>query len=141
MNEFRVTSTGQIVAVDYKDFWLYVQKKGVTREDILKLTADKKKEFFLKWKHGLNDPKANEDIEQTKQLIYSRDMQVPLHDIPEDFRESVRSHRLFEDYCIQIKREIGLFHGGPKLDQSKSPVEVAEVAKAFGGDVIHYTEV
>lgn len=85
-------NNGNYYGIKYVDFWQYVDSNGLKRNDIKFLSPENKRKFFLKWKHGLNDPRANEDIEGTKKYI--RQLTGELTD--------------FDKYCEQIEEEIGL---------------------------------
>lgn len=91
-------------AIEKKGFWEYVQNKGLTKAQVLSLSPENKRKFFIKWKHGLDNPIANEDIESTKQYLRNLD----------------DKENKFEKYCDAIKGEIGL---GAPVQKNTKPIE------------------
>lgn len=122
---------GYDVGIDKKDFWDYILSKGLSREKISGLSFKLKNEFFLKWKHGLSDAHANEEIEATKQMLYHRDKNIPLENVPIGWREWIKKEREFETYCMSIKSQIGIF-------EKSKPKEIEDVAKELGVEVVGY---
>src|SRR5258708_4762146 len=108
MSTITTNQYGAVTFTQHKEFWTYVNKKGVQREDIMKLSNEKKLEFFLKWKHGMSNPAANEELEETKIGLYYRDRDIAMDKIPLPWQDWVKSERDFESYCYQIKQELGL---------------------------------
>lgn len=82
------------ICVENKDFWKYVNEKGVDKSVIIGLSIENRRKFFLKWRYGLENPDANEEIEQTMKTI--------------KHQSSLDQKNTFDDYCENIKGQIGL---------------------------------
>lgn len=119
-----------------KDFWQYVAAKRITRDQVMKMTAENRWKFFLRWKHGMSDHNVNEEFEMTKRMLYKRDKDVPLDNIPLDWRGWIKNERDFEHYCQGIKNEIGLGPPPPKDPVTTQDAEIGELVEAVGGTLI-----
>ncbi len=97
---------GRAICVENKDFLQYCNKKNMTIADLLKLSPTKREEFFLKWKHGLNDPHVNKEIEYAVMAEYHKDLHMQIADIDPYFQDSVINRRAFESYCAVIKKQL-----------------------------------
>lgn len=119
--------------VHYKDFWAYVERKKLTRQDIQKMKADKREDFFLKWKHGMSDPNTNWEFEYSLRSFLKNFKDTSLDQIDPTFRTAVKLRREFEDYCDKTKMEIGLRVGHAI---TTVPKEVQDVLDEVGGTLV-----
>lgn len=126
-----ISEQGCVSAVHVKDFWAYVEKKKLTRDALLKLKADKREEFFMRWKHGMTDMNSNWEFEYSCRTFLRNFHGLDLNDVDPYFRSSLKIKREFDSYCDAIKIQIGLWSGKREV-----PPEVQEVVDAVGGTLI-----
>ena len=91
-----------------KNFWKYIEHRFNGRKEVMRLTADNKRKLFLKWKHGFENPVANEEIESTKRMLYFRDKDIPLNLISKNLKQWIKNEREFESYCTAIESQFGM---------------------------------
>lgn len=123
---------GAAIAVQYKDFWAYAARKKETIDSIRKMKADKREEFFLRWKHGMTEHSTNCDFEVAIKQSLKQFEGMPLDELDPYFRRSIELKRKFEEYCNLIKSQIGLW-----VRASDMPKELQEAAAAIGGTVVN----
>lgn len=123
---------GRLICTQYKDFWAYVEKKKMVKNDLFKLNAERREEFFMKWKHGSNDINSNWEFEHSLRYFLKSFQDMPVDDIDPYFRASVIVRRKFEEYCDIIKAEIGLWNG----KKPEVPPEVQKLVDSVGGTVV-----
>lgn len=126
---------GRWTCVQYKDFWAYIEHKKITKADLLKLKADRREDFFIKWKHGMDDINTNWEFEYSLKGFLRNFQDMPFDAIDSYFRETVKRRRSFEEYCEKIKAEIGLWSGKREV-----PPEIKALVDQVGGTVVNYTE-
>lgn len=127
---------GRIICTQYKDFWAYVATKKYagkewTKQEVLKLSPERREEFFMKWKHGMNDMNTNWEFEYSTRTFLKNFHDMPLDQIDPYFRYSIKVKREFEEYCEKIKGEIGLWSRKPEV-----PPEVQKLIDSVGGSVV-----
>ena len=121
-------SINRVICRENKDFWAYCKSKTITLNEIQRMSMSKRREFFLHWKHGLNDPAANEEIENSEWASYGSEINTPEDKLESYFKDRILSWRKFEAYCLTIKQAIGLVPGGhpEPLNYKKTNVSVPE---------------
>lgn len=122
---------GRIVCIQYKDFWAYVERKKMTKADLLKMKSDKREDFFIKWKHGMDDINTNWEFEYSLRSFLKNFKDIDLSDIDPYFKESVKIRREFDSYCESIKQQIGLWTGKKEV-----PPEVQKILDSVGGTMV-----
>lgn len=128
---------GYTTAIQYKDFWAYIEKKKMTRHDILKLKSEKREDFFMKWKHGMSDMNTNWEFEYSLRAFLRNFKELDLNDIDPYFKNSVKIRREFDSYCDSIKHQIGLWTGHKDSGNTPElPDEIKQLAASVGGTVI-----
>lgn len=91
----------------------YLIKKTMTAFEISKLSIPRRKEFFLRWKWGSEDPQSNNECESTRQGFVSDLLRMEISAMPLTEREYFSRLLKFEDYCRQIKERIDLLKDQP----------------------------
>lgn len=124
---------GRIICTQYKNFWFYVDKKKLTKADLLKMKSERREEFFMKWKHGMNDPNTNWEFEYALRAFLKSFQNDQDSIIDPYFKDSVIVRRKFEEYCDSIKREINLWAGNQIV-----PDEVKQLVDQVGGMMVSY---
>lgn len=124
---------GRDICTQNKDFWAYLSRKRMTREDVLKLKPEQREIFFMKWKHGLNDMNVNWEFEYSLRGFIKSFKDVPLEQIEPSFRDIVKTRREFETYCDSIKNQISLWTGQAKREVVP---ELQELVDMTGGTLV-----
>src|SRR3990167_11114098 len=103
----------------------WIDKKYSSYQNFLTLKTQDKERIFLKYKHGLEADYINIGLEINERRMM-RDMVSP-----EDIAEGghYASRKAFENYCYEIKKEIGLVATDEQIKTRDM------VSKIFGGKV------
>lgn len=122
---------GRDTCMQFKDFWAYLVKKKMTREDVLKLKPDSREAFFMKWKHGMSDSNTNWEFEYTLRSFLKNFKDITMDKIEPSYRIIVKNRREFECYCDSIKDQINLWSGKREV-----PQEVQQLVDSVSGTLV-----
>ncbi len=92
------------------DFFRWANlRRGMHKDDVLKLRLNDREKLFLVWKWGYSDDNANAGLESSR-----RDIMMSIRRDTDDFyyQEMIK----FEDYCFEIKKELGLVKEKTRID-------------------------
>jgi hypothetical protein len=108
-----------------KKFRDYIEDKYGDWDKFLRLKRDEKDVIFLKYKHGSESHSVNIGLD-----IHDRNILKQVS--PEELAEGGHyySRKVFDDYCYEVKKEIGLVPSAPSEEQKGM---TALVKKVFGG--------
>lgn len=87
--------------LQFKDFWAYVSKLSLKKEDISRLSPENREKLFFRWKWGSRGNENNMDAEQAHQQM--------LKMLVGDESDDAKLKRKFNEYCLKIRAELGLF--------------------------------
>lgn len=103
-------------------FEVWIGKKGLNLSDLRKLKMSEFNKLWLRYKHGLSNDKANQDIEDTKQYLYGdKDNFRPSSEAE---RISFEIHQEMNKYKERILNRIGITNGSyPPSGSNKKDTE------------------
>ncbi len=85
-------------------FHQWIEKTFNRYDKFIALKDSDKEKILMRYKYGLSDDNANYNLEHTRRYIMKNLI------LPKDLAEGgyYNSIKAFEDYCYEIKKEIGL---------------------------------
>ena len=120
--------------VKVEPFRYYIARKYGGWDNFMKLKFQDKNKIFLKWKHGFTSHETNIALEVTGRYFYNMHKNTNIEEIKnEGVKFYIKQKIWYEDYCFEVKRDIGLTEKKQEVIQ-----EVQEIADKFGGKVIPF---
>jgi len=114
--------------VKAEPFRHYINRKYGDMDSFLSLKFKDKNRIFLQWKYGFGSYETNIAIEITDRYLYHHYKNTDTDN--EGLKFHIRQKIWYEEYCLDIKRDIGL------LERKREVIkEVKELADKFGGEV------